>query len=515
MDDPYENFESWYLREHPRVVSAVAAITGRPSLAADAADEAFTRACERWRPDVAQLLDELAELPERPPASPRPVAEIHRRAHGRRRRRRARRTALTAAVLAVAGIVGVLGAPHTGGSREDVDLGPVAPPEDPSAAPPTTVDEDGTVRVLESRGLAVDPSDDLADGQRVVLALNSDPGGPVEVTQCLAEVVEHTGSVDPSAGRWCGSTFYLRDAAGVPDMGFEVSRWMGRGATVDCADAPGRCVLVARSTTPSRPGVGATGEARAAGAVARRYAPLAFRDDLPAPPLPEAGLVGVDGPIEDGRIVRLEASGLGPGAEVSVAQCTGPAEDLVAGGRGLGERCDGVRPARVRAGEAGAVTADVRIFHDVGLVDPTGMATEPTWTPCSPCSLVVSGDGPGLVVLPLELVPADDPIRPAMAVSPAGPHRVGDALRIEGSGFQVATDAEIGLCATTTPPGEAPTCSYSFVTADAGGAFVIEGYSLGTLEAGLARCGDGPGSCMLSWQVDGKPLGADVPLDVE
>jgi RNA polymerase sigma-70 factor (ECF subfamily) len=42
------DFETWYLREHPRVVAAVAAITGRPSVAADAADEAFTRACERW-----------------------------------------------------------------------------------------------------------------------------------------------------------------------------------------------------------------------------------------------------------------------------------------------------------------------------------------------------------------------------------------------------------------------------------------------------------------------------------
>jgi RNA polymerase sigma-70 factor (ECF subfamily) len=41
-------FDAWYLREHPRVVSAVAAITGRPSVAGEAADEAFTRACERW-----------------------------------------------------------------------------------------------------------------------------------------------------------------------------------------------------------------------------------------------------------------------------------------------------------------------------------------------------------------------------------------------------------------------------------------------------------------------------------
>lgn len=43
-----EDFDAWYLREHPRVVSTVAAVTGRPSLAVEATDEAFTRACERW-----------------------------------------------------------------------------------------------------------------------------------------------------------------------------------------------------------------------------------------------------------------------------------------------------------------------------------------------------------------------------------------------------------------------------------------------------------------------------------
>jgi RNA polymerase sigma-70 factor (ECF subfamily) len=42
------DFETWYLREHPRVVSAVAAITGRPSVAVEATDEAFVRAYERW-----------------------------------------------------------------------------------------------------------------------------------------------------------------------------------------------------------------------------------------------------------------------------------------------------------------------------------------------------------------------------------------------------------------------------------------------------------------------------------
>jgi RNA polymerase sigma-70 factor (ECF subfamily) len=44
----HDDFAAWYEREHPRVVSTVVAATGRPSIAADVADEAFTRACERW-----------------------------------------------------------------------------------------------------------------------------------------------------------------------------------------------------------------------------------------------------------------------------------------------------------------------------------------------------------------------------------------------------------------------------------------------------------------------------------
>ena len=44
----HDDFDAWYEREHPRVVSTVVAVTGRTSIAAEVADEAFTRACERW-----------------------------------------------------------------------------------------------------------------------------------------------------------------------------------------------------------------------------------------------------------------------------------------------------------------------------------------------------------------------------------------------------------------------------------------------------------------------------------
>jgi len=42
------DFDHWYRQERPKVVASIAAITGRPSLAPDVADEAFTRAVERW-----------------------------------------------------------------------------------------------------------------------------------------------------------------------------------------------------------------------------------------------------------------------------------------------------------------------------------------------------------------------------------------------------------------------------------------------------------------------------------
>jgi RNA polymerase sigma factor (sigma-70 family) len=47
-----ENFEQWYEREHPRVLSACAALTGEVDEAGEATDEAFARALERW-PAVA------------------------------------------------------------------------------------------------------------------------------------------------------------------------------------------------------------------------------------------------------------------------------------------------------------------------------------------------------------------------------------------------------------------------------------------------------------------------------
>ena len=475
-------------------------------------------------PDVAELLSELDGLSERPPAAPRPVAEIRRRARRRRHRRRLQRTGLAAGLVVVA-VVGALVLRSDDGDGPDVDTGPVSPPSDPDAVPPTTVD-DGVVRVLEGRGLTLDPADDLDDGDDVTLTLTNDPGGRIEVTQCAAEVADYVGSLDPSAGAWCGSVFYLRDTPGATDMAFAVARRLETAnGTVDCAVAAGRCVLVARPLLSSPSGASADAQAGAAQAggdrlaAIGRYAPLLFRDGLPSLLEPSAQLSNVEGPIEDGRVVQFEARRFGRGTDLLVAQCIGPPEDLASAGEStIAERCDGVRFARLRTDGSGDVVADVRVFHDIGLFDPNGSTRVPTWTPCTPCSLVVRGGvAPENWVVPFDLLPTDDPIRPALRVKPPGPHAVGDELRIEGSGFQIRTDVGVGLCTTTVAAGEPPACSYgrtAFPTTDDEGAFAIDSYPLSALSTAAARCDDGPGACVLHWQRDGVPVVPDLPLDV-
>ncbi len=49
------DFDTWYRDERPKVVASVTAITGRASLASEAADEAFTRAFERWQRVAAMV----------------------------------------------------------------------------------------------------------------------------------------------------------------------------------------------------------------------------------------------------------------------------------------------------------------------------------------------------------------------------------------------------------------------------------------------------------------------------
>jgi RNA polymerase sigma factor (sigma-70 family) len=47
MDDD-GGFSEWYRREHPRLVSSLAVVSGQLEVAVEAVDEAFARALDRW-----------------------------------------------------------------------------------------------------------------------------------------------------------------------------------------------------------------------------------------------------------------------------------------------------------------------------------------------------------------------------------------------------------------------------------------------------------------------------------
>lgn len=48
MSPPPLDFDTWYEEQHPLVLAALTVASGRPDVAADATDEAFVRAYERW-----------------------------------------------------------------------------------------------------------------------------------------------------------------------------------------------------------------------------------------------------------------------------------------------------------------------------------------------------------------------------------------------------------------------------------------------------------------------------------
>jgi RNA polymerase sigma-70 factor, ECF subfamily len=79
MDD----FEGWYVGEHPRVLACCAALSGEFDAAGEATDEAFLRALERW-PAVAAMVS--------PGGWVQVVALNHLRRSLRRRHRERRQT---------------------------------------------------------------------------------------------------------------------------------------------------------------------------------------------------------------------------------------------------------------------------------------------------------------------------------------------------------------------------------------------------------------------------------------
>lgn len=430
-------------------------------------------------PEVTELLERLAD---RPPWEPAPVGAIRARARRRRQRRQRRSTValgLAAIVAVVAGFVVV-----RDGGEGDVEVRTT-----PTSSPPNGP------TLTESIGpLSLNPSSGLRDGDTIELTYFRDPGGELVATQCAAEVLEFTdqepGDVAGIPTDWCGTVFHLRSPAGRPDLTMEVTRIQRSPAgDVDCASAPGRCVVM-----------------EGPGFVGRHFAPLVFAEGLPPVADPTLRLERPGDDLADGEVVRVVGSHFPASAgEVQLVQCVGRADEVL---DGTSDPCDVARSTWVPVADDGTFTTEVRVFRDV--VTSDSLSGPGPWTACEPC-LLVAGDAR----LPLDVTATDEPVHPTMRITSPGPYQPGERVQIEGEGFQAGQEVAISWC-----PGETrDICQFAgqgSVTADAGGRFLVDDFPLPGTGPLSASCPTRPGACVLTWApaLEGIPSLISIPLDL-
>ena len=454
------------------------------------------------------VLDALATLADHPPRPAPLLSDIRHRAATRRRRRH--RRSVIAAVAAVAVVAGTASLVRAEERR------PVATDEHPPSTSESDT-RDGALsrspdgdRVLDRPlGLVLDPAADLPASAEVEVTLPDDPGGQLVAVQCLADIVAVTPAERLGAlGGLCGELQFERTGGRLTGVvAVEVRRRLVVAETmVDCAAAPGRCVVAVRPGTERSVGDD-------------RFAPLAFASTgpLPTPTL----ILPPSGRFADGAPVEVVGRGFVPGDEVALRQCL----DEGAGTRPV--RCDAeARTRRVTVDVDGSFTVDVTLYRDVGVGDSADGRTV-TWTACDPCVLDALGGGIGSVTTPISMAPTATPIHPRIRIVPEGPHAPGQVVRVEGSGFAPTaadgTRIDLLFCATAGEPGQ---CVYPTgdptvpivpaVAAD--GRFVVEDLVLptdGTIVFG-ADCAAQPSACALVWQdsFEGAAFGQVVPLDL-
>lgn len=424
-------------------------------------------------PDPDRTLTALGRLAERPPAPTPPVAEIIDAARRRRRTRRRIGQAVAAMLLAGTAVAAAVASAGDGTGRfatADRDRGTVAPAtERPGGS--------------DTLPLVVEPRTGLADGDTVTLTVREDPGGELVAHQCASE------ALDPGRGgeAWCARTeHYLRSPAGSPGLELPVSRTLttSRGP-VDCAERPGRCVVLVRSTASGRHG------ARWSGGLSFRAAPLASG----APHLE------VDGRARNGGAVTVTGSGYPAGDELLVRQCLGADASAP---------CDQARVAAATVARDGSFEAPFVVSEEA--------LTDDGWTRCEPCFLQTMGNlSPATSSEALDVVARGEPVRPTVSIVDAPPHVPGQRVTLEGSGFQAgAAGITIGSCAL--PRGDTPAdCTYPqagfpAATPTVDGTLRIEGYPL----PGAGHpCTAAGARCALAWYPnDGGPAAFVTELDL-
>jgi hypothetical protein len=144
---------------------------------------------------------------------------------------------------------------------------------------------------------------------------------------------------------------------------------------------------------------------------------------------------------------------------VFIFQCL--VEDPSAGADG--QRCTSTRGRTAVVQEGPETQLSFTAFHDILVNRATTGGYSPEWTACEPCVLVVeigAREDP-LGVFPMAMEPTDSPIRPTIALDPAGPIAPGSTVTVRATGLQPGTRQAVGWCpATRAQGGGDPPCVF-------------------------------------------------------
>ncbi len=273
--------------------------------------------------------------------------------------------------------------------------------------------------------IVAEPATGLVDGQTVrVSGQGFPPEESVGVVMCTKEAGQDHGARGVEA---CDITHYASgtsDAQGVASVDFDVRRIIRLdGEDVDCASEPGRCII----------GMGLISDYDQSGGVA-----VDFDPSVPLPDKPTVELSKSEN-LVDGETVRVTATGLEPGAPITMSQCA-----TTDRGPGCTDSAalDGVADA------SGTFEGSVRLWRTFGAYGPDG----PSNFDCAAvsCTLAVYSDLASSWPLP-EPVLTFDPSRggrvpPTLRVVDVGPFAVGDDFRVEVAGAPGGQYVELQLC---------------------------------------------------------------------
>ena len=366
-------------------------------------------------------------------------------------RGRVRWLTIAACLALVVGILVVVSDLGRGPDGEEVVTAP-----EPGAV---SLDLAGPTDGRQSVGLPVEatPAEALADGQTVtVTGSGFVPGEAVGIVQCSLEAARPDRGGEGAGVDACDIapfTALEADDLGAVTGTYAVQRalttaWTG---TVDCAERPGRCIVV----------IGSVSDYDRSGGFG-----VSFATDGLAP-LAVPGLsVSPAEDLADGDTVLITGSGLPPDAMVHLSLCSLDPSTCWGIGAPGGEPSggSGEAPAPLVTDGAGGFEVPAAVWRHLPGPEPG------TYVDCalSPCVVraTVAGPAPGGGTAEATAAPApvrlgfrgggEGPRPGSIAVSPTEGVEVGDTVVVTGAGFSPGEQVSVVQCATRGPVGVSP-----------------------------------------------------------